>query len=161
MKPAFVGLTVGSVNMERVTEYLGFHPVLHDVPHDQLIGTRIIIEAGVTPYVAARMKEDPSLYEKLNEINSELRQTRSLQRWTELDTAFHRELVAASGLKPLMPFSDLLAVFFQRFRDSVKKAEWSVGINDHQFIIDALRDGDSSAAAERLHGHIESHRLRA
>src|SRR5262245_34337270 len=51
-----LGLTVGSVNMTRVTEYLGFHPALHDVAPRELIDTRILIETGVLPQVAARMK---------------------------------------------------------------------------------------------------------
>src|SRR3954451_13161820 len=40
------GLNVGRVNMERMTEYLGFHPALHDVSPQELIDTRVVIEAG-------------------------------------------------------------------------------------------------------------------
>lgn len=90
------GLTVGSVNMDRVTEYLGFHPAMHDVSPEELIDTRVLIEAGVLPHVARRMKQDESLYDKLNAINAELRQARSLSRWVKLDIAFHRELISAA-----------------------------------------------------------------
>ena len=154
------GLTVGSVNMERVTEYLGFHPALHDVSPEELIDTRVLIESGVLPHVAKRMKQDDSLYEKLNAINANLRQARSLARWVELDIAFHRELICASGLSPLMAFTDVLSVFFQRFRESVKKAEWSQGIKSHQQIIDALQAGRVREADQELRTHIESHRER-
>src|SRR5262245_45774359 len=106
------GLTVGRVNMERVTEYLGFHPALHDVEPGVLIDTRVVIEVGVLPQVASRMSRDPSLYDGLHAINADLRQARSLQRWVELDIAFHRGLIAASGLSPLLAFGDVLAVFF-------------------------------------------------
>src|SRR5690349_24180463 len=57
------GLTVGSVNMERVTEYLGFHPALHDIAPVELIDTRVLIEVGVLPHVARRMRDDGSIYE--------------------------------------------------------------------------------------------------
>lgn len=154
------GLTVGSVNMERVTEYLGFHPALHDVSPEELIDTRILIESGVLPHVARRMKRDDSLYDRLNAINAQLRQTRSLAGFVELDIAFHRELICASGLTPLMAFTDVLAVFFQRFRESVKKAEWSGGIESHQRIIDSLKAGRVREADLELRTHIESHRER-
>ena len=154
------GLTVGSVNMERVTEYLGFHPALQDVCPHELIDTRVLIETGVIPHVARRMKQDGSIYERLNAINAEFNQARTLSRWVELDIAFHRELVSASGLSPLMAFSDLLAVFFRRFRESMKKAEWSDGMNGHQEIIDALKAGRVRDAEQALRTHIECHRER-
>jgi GntR family transcriptional regulator, transcriptional repressor for pyruvate dehydrogenase complex len=154
------GLTVGRVDMERVTEYLGFHPALQDVAPHVLIDTRLVIETGVLPHVARRMSEDPALYDRLNAINGELRQARTLQRWVELDIEFHRELIRGSGLSPLMAFSDLLAVFFQQFRESVKKAEWADGIASHQRILDELRAGHLPLADQHLRAHIESHRGR-
>jgi DNA-binding FadR family transcriptional regulator len=154
------GLTVGKVNMERVTEYLGFHPALQEVSPEELIDTRVLIEVGVLPHVARRMQQDGSLYEKLSGINAELRQARKLARWVELDITFHRELICASGLSPLMAFTDVLAVFFQRFRESVKKAEWSKGIDSHQGIIDNLKAGRVREAEQGLRIHIESHRAR-
>jgi len=154
------GLTVGHVDMDRVTEHLGFHPALHDVEPQVLIDTRIVVEAGVLPHVARRMEQDTKIYVRLNDINNQLRQARGLQSWVELDIAFHRELICASGLAPLMAFMDVLTVFFQRFRESVKKAEWDEGIKVHQGIIDALRDGRVTEADQLLRFHIESHRER-
>src|SRR6188472_3324676 len=46
------GLTVGHVDMRRVTEYLGFHLALTDYPKPQLLQTRLVIETGVLPFVA-------------------------------------------------------------------------------------------------------------
>lgn len=155
------GLTVGHVNMNRVTEYLGFHPALQDVPPDVLIDTRLVIETGVLRYVAHRMKDDPSIYQRLEAINDGLRQARDVQHWVESDIAFHRELMAASGLLPLAAFNEVLAVFFKRFRESIKKSEWAKGIESHQLIIDALRDGRLEDAERCLRAHIESHRSRA
>ncbi len=155
-----VGLSVGHIDLERVTEHLGFHPALHRADPLQLIDTRIIIETGVLPHVATRMKHDRSLYDTLNAMNAELRQARSLSRWMELDIAFHRELISASGLSALMAFTDVLAVFFRRFRESVRKAEWSGGIESHQRVIDALKAGRVEDADRELRTHIESHKER-
>ena len=155
-----VGLTVGSVDLERVTSYLGFHPALQKAPDIQLIETRILIETGVLPYVMRRMQVDPAIYDTLAQIVEELRRARDLARWVELDIAFHRRLVESSGLAPLLPFNDLLAVFFQRFRESVKRAEWKLGIEGHQRLIDYLRSGDLSAACREMEVHIRSHQRR-
>ena len=154
------GLVVGQVNMERVTEFLGFHPALQDVSPEELIDSRVILETGVLPHVARRLREAPELCSTLQRINDDLRQARNLQRFIELDIAFHKALIVASGLSPLMAFSDLLAVFFQRFRESVKKAEWQGGIRDHQRILEALREDRVSLAERILRDHIESHRER-
>jgi DNA-binding GntR family transcriptional regulator len=59
-----------------------------------------------------------------------------------------------------MAFTDVLAVFFRRFRESVKKAEWSRGIESHQQIIDALKAGRVQEADRELRTHIESHKER-
>lgn len=154
------GLTVGQVTIERMTEYLGFHPALQDASPVQLIETRIIIETGVLPQVMRQMKVDPSIQETLNKINDRLRTAHTVQRWVELDLAFHHCLLESSGLSPLIAFNDLLAVFFKRFRESVKKAEWKHGIDSHQRLIDHLSRGRLDEACAELRDHIESHRLR-
>ena len=155
-----LGLTVGQVNLDRVTEYLEFHPALQNAPSEQLIQTRIVIETGVLPYVIRQMRRDPSVYQGLQELNDRLRRARELSQWVELDIAFHRRLVESSGLSPLLAFNDLLSVFFQRFRESVKKAEWRTGIESHQRLLDALRDRKLATACNELRRHVESHRRR-
>ncbi|MBI4601773.1 MAG: FadR family transcriptional regulator [Planctomycetes bacterium] len=159
------GLTVGRVDLGRVdlgrvTEYLGLHPAVSDASSEQLIDTRVVIETGVLPHVARRMAEDPSIHEGLRALNERLRGTRDLVAWIELDIAFHRRLVESSGLAPLAAFNDILQAFFQRFRESVKKAEWRAGIESHGRIIVLLRDGKVSAASAELRRHIESHKAR-
>jgi DNA-binding FadR family transcriptional regulator len=154
------GLTVGCMNMQRVTEHLGFHPALHDVSPTELIDSRIVLEAGVLPFVAERMQRDSSIHPRLIEINEALKQAKSLPKFVQLDIEFHRELIAASGLSPLMAFGDLLVVFFQRFRESVKKAEWQGGVRDHQQMVDLLAAADVASASQILRSHINSHRTR-
>ncbi len=155
-----LGLTVGQVNMDRVTEFLEFHPALQQAPSEQLIQTRIVIETGVLPYVMRQMQRDPSTYESLQALNHKLRRARELSQWVALDIAFHRRLVESSGLSPLLAFNDLLAVFFQRFGESVKRAEWKTGVESHRRLIDALRDRKLDAACDELRQHVESHRYR-
>jgi GntR family transcriptional regulator, transcriptional repressor for pyruvate dehydrogenase complex len=155
---AGVGLTVGQVNLERVTGHLGFHPALQNGSPGQLIDTRIVIETGALPYTAKRMASDPTVYESLTKRVQAFRGTRDLQKWIDLDIAYHRALLDASGLAPLVAFNDLLQIFFQRFRESVKKAQWQWGIESHQRIIDLLRDQDVARASDELRLHIEANR---
>ncbi len=151
------GLTVGQLNLERVTDLLEFHPDLRDASPLALIRTRVIVETGVLPFVADRMRAEPLLHAQLQEINDQLRRARTLKAWVELDIEFHRLLVEASGVTPLLAFNQLLSVFFRKFRDSVKKAEWKTGIVSHQRIIDALKRGKVLVAEREMRRHIESH----
>jgi GntR family transcriptional repressor for pyruvate dehydrogenase complex len=155
-----VGLTVGRIDMDRVTEHLGFHAGLLDADPQQLIDSRVVLETGVLPHVARRMAIDESIETHLRDLVDQFRSARDLKTWIALDIQFHRSLVAASGLQPLVAFGELLHVFFQRFRESVKKAEWKVGIESHQRIVDHLAEGRVEAAAAELRKHIESHRER-
>jgi GntR family transcriptional regulator, transcriptional repressor for pyruvate dehydrogenase complex len=155
-----VGLTVGRIDMGRVTEHLGFHSDLLDADPQQLIDSRVILETGVLPHVARRMKADGAIEQQLRTLVDRFRSARDLKTWIALDIEFHRTLLEASGLKPLVAFGDLLHVFFQRFRESVKKAEWKVGVESHQRIVDRLAVGKIAAATAELREHIESHRER-
>jgi len=155
-----VGLSVGRIDMGRVTDHLGFHPGLLDVDPHQLIDSRVILETGVLPHVARRMAKDPAIETGLRELAERFRVARDLKSWIDLDIQFHRTLLEASGLRPLMAFGDLLNVFFQRFRESVKRAEWQTGIESHRRLVDLLAGGKVAEATEELRKHIESHKGR-
>ncbi len=155
-----VGLTVGRIDMARVTEHLGFHAGLLDVDPQQLIDSRVILETGVLPHVARNMSKDKTIERQLRELAEQFRTARDLKTWIALDIQFHRTLLEASGLQPLVAFGDLLHVFFQRFRESVKKAEWQAGIESHLRLIDLLAAGRVADATAELRKHIESHKKR-
>lgn len=146
------GLSVGRVDMDRVTEYLGFHPALQGLPSRVLIETRVVLESGVMEHVARRMAEGPSLYDDLDAINGRLARASDLAEGVELDRLFHQRLIAASGLTPFLAFGDLLAIFFRRFG---KHLDVEAAVRTHQFILDALRAGDVAEARREIRSHIE------
>jgi DNA-binding FadR family transcriptional regulator len=158
-KPGW-GLSVGQVNLERIAELMAFHPTMRLASRTQLIETRIVIETGVLPHVMQSMQERPQVYESLSEIVQQMRSVRSLAQFIELDVAFHRGLIEASQLSPLLAFNELLVVFFKEFRESVKRAEFPESVDSHQRLIDYLRDQDLPAACKELKTHIESHKFR-
>ena len=154
------GLTVGTLDLDRVTPFLRFHPAIREVTTEQLIDTRVIIETGGLKFVAERMRHDRSIQDDLMAIVEQFHKAKTLSAWIELDVAFHRRLLEASGLAPLVAFNDLLQIFFARCRESVKKAEWKQAIKSHQRIVDLLARGKVRLASESLQSHIESHRER-
>lgn len=155
-----VGLTVGRIDMERVTEHLGFHTGLLDVDPQQLIDSRVILETGVLPHVVRRMREDATIEAGLREIVGQFESARDLKTFIALDIRFHRTLLEASGLQPLVAFGDLLHVFFQRFRESVKRAGWARGVESHRRLVEHLAAGNLDKATVELRRHIESHKER-
>lgn len=155
-----VGLTVGRIDIGRVTEHLGFHSALLDVNPLQLIDSRVIVETGVLTHVLRRMKEDATIEFGLREIVNRFESARDLKTFIAIDIQFHRSLLEASGLQPLVAFGDLLHVFFQRFRKSVKQAGWAAGVESHRSLVDHLAAGNVDGATSELPKHIESHKER-
>lgn len=155
-----VGLTVGRIDMARLTEHLGFHAGLLDVDLEQLIDSRIIIETGVLPHVAHNMARDETIEQRLRQLLEQFHAAGDLKTWIDLDIQFHHALLDASGLKPLVAFGDLLRVFFNRFRESVRKADWKSGLESHRRIVDFLAAGDIVPATLEVRTHVESHKKR-
>jgi GntR family transcriptional repressor for pyruvate dehydrogenase complex len=157
-----VGLTVGRIDMERVTKHLGFHPGLLDADPQQLIDSRVIIETGVLPHVARRMTNDPSIETHLRSLAKQFGTARNLKARIAIDIQFHHALIEASGLQPLVAFSDLLEVFFQRFREAIGKvaSPGKVGVENHLRLVDYLAAGEVDAASVELRSQIEGNKDR-
>ncbi|MBN1341303.1 MAG: FadR family transcriptional regulator [Phycisphaerae bacterium] len=149
------GLTVGKVDMKRVTEFLGFHFALNDYAKSKLLNARIAIESGALPFTMQRISEDPSLAERLSELIDRLDQDDSPDAFIEGDIAFHRALVESSGIEPLVAFTDLLHVFFKRFREGIVVAERKRGNVSHRRILDLLQNQQVDAAQDELRRHLE------
>jgi len=155
-----VGLTVGRLDMGRLTQHLGFHAGLIDADPQQLIDSRVIIETGVLPHVVSRMADNPSVVRKFQDLVDQLRSARSVKAAIGIDIQFHQLLVETSGLQPIIAFNELLAVFFQRFYDAIKKVDLQVGIEHHQRLVDLLAAGNLDAAISDLRVHIEANKER-
>lgn len=155
------GLVVGTIDMKRVTSYLGFHLAIADFPKEELLDTRMVLETGALPHTLSRMASDPTLYAQLTEKADAVRRAATLDERIAADVAFHRALLDASGIRPLVAFHDLLTIFFDRFRRSVEQGDWERGMKRHQEILDALRDGDLKEACDQLAAHVNFHRKAA
>lgn len=154
-----VGLTVGELDWQRMTHNLGFHSSLHQVDEDELIDSRVIVETGIIPYVMKRIEKEPQIVVRLQDLVAKLRDATDLQTRVDIDLRFHRMLLEASGLAPMIAFGEMLQVFFQKFRDSVKKADWDEAVVSHQRIVDSLKSQKPAKAIAELKRHIENHRV--
>lgn len=154
------GLTVGGVDMHRVTQYLGFHFSLNGYPKAQLLKTRLVIEIGALSEVMDRMADDENVYTQLMAINDKVDNLNDADQFIQRDLAFHRALLEASNIEPLVAFSDLLAIFFKKFRDEVvtAKRHWSNGVAMHREILDALRNKELENAERILRQHLEHYK---
>jgi GntR family transcriptional regulator, transcriptional repressor for pyruvate dehydrogenase complex len=149
------GLTVGDVDMSRVTAYLGFHLALNDYPKKQLWQTRFVIETGALPYVAQKMADDPALFDSLRAIIEAARHSTEFERRLQSDIEFHRTLVEISGIGPLVAFNDLLQIFFRQLRNpDMSLEQWGTTVKQHTRLIDCLRAGDLAGARHTLHVHF-------
>ena len=151
------GLTVGFNAFERVIPLLKIHPSSRNVPPDELIATRVVIETGVLPYIMERMAAQPRVYERLRAVNDDMERSTTLEQWIQRDLVFHNALLEESGLKTLVAFGELLQLFFHQFREDVTHQQWQHGVGRHRVIIDALRDGKLLLAVEEMREHIASH----
>ncbi|HTU25115.1 MAG TPA: GntR family transcriptional regulator [Pirellulales bacterium] len=149
------GLTVGEFDVQRVTEQLAFPLVLTNHPKSQLLATRIVIETGALPHVAANMAEDSTIYDRLVALNDLSVQGTTLDERIASDIAFHKALLSASNLGPLVAFNDLLQVFFDRFRSDLAPRDPEGKTAGHAQIIEALRHGDVQRACDELRVHLD------
>jgi GntR family transcriptional repressor for pyruvate dehydrogenase complex len=153
------GLTLGDVDMRRVTQYLTFHFALTDYPPAELMQTRVVIESGALTYIARAMADDAAVFERLASLVEASRQGDELRWRIKSDVAFHRALLEASGIGPLLVFDDLLQIFFDRFfpRSELLPTDtpWIRVVEEHQQLIRHLRDGELHDARRLLVAHLD------
>ena len=86
------GLSVGTFDLNRLNEFLGFHFALNDYPKEKLLHTRLIIELGILGYSSKAIVADDSVYDKLNNICNEVDKCDNLDSYIYWDIRFHNVL---------------------------------------------------------------------
>jgi GntR family transcriptional regulator, transcriptional repressor for pyruvate dehydrogenase complex len=153
-----IGFTVGPFDMNRVSEILGFHFLIDDYPKESLLKIRMVLEIGSLQYAMAAISSDNGLSDKLIALCDKLDQTNDPQVFIRGDSEFHRTLVQASGIDPLLAFNDVVSVFFLKFRSEVigeTEASRRRVSQVHRKIVNALYQGDIIAAENSLRQHLE------
>ena len=151
------GLTLGPVDMNKLTEILIFHFMLDDYPKELLLNTRMVIEIGSLQYTMKALIDNDTLYEKLIAICDKLDKTKDPEEFLKGDTEFHRTLIEASGVHPLLAFNDVISAFFTKFRLELLTKADSLrfkGSQVHREIIFALRKGNLTEAEKMMRHHL-------
>ena len=149
------GLTVGMVDIERITEHIGFHLPMGDYSCEQLTDTRVVIETGVLEHVSRRMQSDPSVHADLSKLNDQMTAAADPQAWIRGDREFHVGLIAAAELGVMTAFGKLVHLFIDRFRACPPRTAWALSAGEHQRILDLLQQGEVEEARVLLQRHIE------
>ena len=145
------GMVLDTFDFDRVSEYFGFHFALSDYPREQLYEARMVLETGTLYYTMRAMKQDPALYAELRGLAEAAPDGDLPDAWIAYDIAFHRGLVAASGIAPLASFADLLQAFFRECRPVLGVSR---DVRDmHLRIVEALYDGKLDAATNLMRAH--------
>jgi GntR family transcriptional repressor for pyruvate dehydrogenase complex len=155
------GLTIGSVNLDRLADIFSFHFMLEDYPKAMLLNTRYVVECGCLPYAMQAINNDKSLCDKLLELCGILETTKDPQQYVDADIEFHKTLVMVSGIEPLVAFNDILQTFFRKFeikKDiALTKNILPEGAKAHRQIIEALQQLDQAKAEAVLRQHLSFH----
>ncbi len=151
------GLTIGAVNMDRLSQYLGFHFAIAQYPFDQIIDARIAIEVGGIARAVKHIEADRSIHKQLTALAEKLSanaQTDEPEGWGDLDLEFHRVLLSASGLKPLMAFHDLLVIFFNHILPHLPQDLRQRAAGEHHQLLELISQQDVAGVQEQLRVHI-------
>ncbi len=94
------GLTIGKVDMERVSSYLGFHIAVTGYPRSELVRARMVVESGALSEAVERIASDEQFYQRLVGLNQRLKAAEDMDAFIAGDMAFHKELIACSRVGP-------------------------------------------------------------
>lgn len=158
-----VGTVLRKVDFRRIAQLLELHPSLQNATPQQLIDARLAVEVGMLSSLSKRMQQDSGIYGILSELTAQF-QTADVSEQFELDREFHCQLIELSGISALLPFHELLLVFFDRVYARIREsktlaelmAQHPADVRDHQRIIDFLRDNRLELAEAELTKHIQS-----
>ncbi|MFF0483223.1 GntR family transcriptional regulator [Streptomyces sp. NPDC004435] len=117
---------------------------------------REAIEGLVAGLAAANA--DAALISELEKTQKAMRKaldSGAMDRLPSLNSAFHHALATASGYRVLADLTEQLLMTVRRYRltSPVDATNWRSVIEEHDAIVEALRDGDSTAATEAARAH--------
>ena len=137
---------------------------------EELYGLRCALECYAAEQMAGRMPEDDlaqmqrhndellGIVEEMKRANAKVMLQEDNDRWVLADAAFHMTLLKAQGnRRTIKTVSDLRVMthIFARRRDDRTLQTASRVCQEHQQIIDALRDGDAEAARSAMMQQIK------
>lgn len=146
---------------EALSRVLRIHLALANFSLDDLVATRIALEASAVISAAANAKvADLQVLEEIVAEMHEDADEMDIHRWSELDTDFHVSVAVASGNQLLVEVIQALrdAVQQEMLRGFARYEDWRVVArelqHEHAEILDAIKSADPERAQEVMRSHI-------
>ena len=150
------GMILSELDMKKVTGFLSFYFALNDYPKQILLQARSAIEVGALRQVVLNMGQNPDIYTSLQAVIDKFDTINGGDELIEVDNEFHRTLLEASEIEPLVVFTDLLEIFFKRFRQEVMNGfeNWEKGKTEHRMLVENLKERRLEQAEKILINHL-------
>ena len=136
----------------RLSELLG---LLSDQEYlTDLIETRLVLESQMAYLAATRANEEQ--LSAMEKIIAAMRACESKEELLEQGYLFHSEVAKASGNKILIGFYDSISAQLLRQRDLefLTLEVYRRGIDDHEAVLNAIRQKDAALAMELMERHL-------
>ncbi|QKW09941.1 GntR family transcriptional regulator [Streptomyces sp. NA04227] len=133
-----------------------------EVDHHEIRGVFLAREAieGLVGRLAA-VRADASLVADLDDTHQAMHaalDTGDAVALAELNAAFHTALARATGYRILAELTEQLLLTVRRYRvtSPVADMNWQAVLDEHQAVLEALRQGDPQATAAAVRAHTAS-----
>lgn len=133
----------------------------HDSPIVKLLEMRTLLEPGIAELAAQRA--DPGGVEALQQTVDHMRDSRDADEVIKADERFHSLLAGLTGNSMIEQLIDYTMHAMGGEREITLKTIEGVRVaaEGHQKIVDAIRQGNSAAAAKAMHDHLQDARAYA
>ncbi|ORC36974.1 hypothetical protein B4O97_04945 [Marispirochaeta aestuarii] len=150
------GTFINKLDTDAITNTIKFNYQVSNFNLYESIEARIVIELAVIPLVVKRIT--PSGIVALESCVQKMLDNKNDPRVAdEADMEFHATMLNSSGNKLLDSFSQIINQLFHQ--DDYRKKYWDPATIEqlaleHQSIAEAIQDGDTTLALERLKKHL-------
>ena len=149
------GTRLKTMSTRRLTDHLRFMFEIEGATVKEIAATRRVLECGFVPVVVANA--DDLDFQRMQVAIDRMRDhTERGEPFTEADMAFHQALATATKNRVMAGFGVIVQEFFTHIRNQIKvvKAKQLQSIEEHERILQALRDRDIAGAQRAIEEHL-------
>ena len=149
------GAFLNESNIENLLDNFFFLWQLNDGKIQEILSLRVIFESSaIDEIVKNNSQEELSILKQLVE---ESKLAATLEEYREADISFHKQLLLATKNDLFIQITNMItSYFFQVQYIQLTSDEYSVLINEHQDIVNALAHADANQAKSLLTKHIKN-----
>lgn len=147
------GAFINESNITHLVSNFFFLWQINDGDIRDIQNLRLLFESAAMDEIVRR-KNDTDLHELRKRIE-EGRQAKTNDSFRGADSAFHQQLLKATGNVLFQQMTQVItSYFFEVAMIDMDASDKTQGIEEHENIVDALEDGDVEQAKRLLHTHM-------